>query len=207
MGGPTVLVTGASGRVGKAVIAFLNKSGKFTVRATARDTAKSDFLKGIGAHEVVSFDLKNKDTWGPATDGVTHIFSSSMDALIAEHLDFAKFLGAQKKETIKHIVRISCFGADTNTNSYDKDVHSSMDGQNIPLMLQHYWWAEKCLIDEGLPVTSIRGNFYMNHLLKNETDNINNGFFESPLGDCKNSFVCTNDMAQASVTCFLEGTF
>lgn len=200
-----VLVTGSSGRVGKAALAFLSRSGQVgSLRATARDSAKGDFLKSIGATEVVNLDLKDQSTWEKAVEGVDAVFSSSMDSLIVEHMDFAKFLGTKKD--VKHVVRISCFGADTNTNSYDETVHASAPGAAIPLMLQHYWWSEECLIKAGLATTSIRGNFYMNHLLKNEKDNIqNNGYFSSPLGDCKNSFACTNDMGEAAAVCLLEG--
>jgi len=200
-----VLVTGSSGRVGKAAVSFLSRSNRFIVRATARDPAKGDFLKSIGAREVVNLDLKDRSTWEPALDGVDTVLSSSMDSLIIEHMDFAKFLGT-KKDKVKHVVRISCWGADTNTNSYDEKVHASVKDSAIPLMLQHYWWSEECLINAGLATTSIRGNFYMNHLLKNEKDLIQKeGAFNSPLGDCKNSFVCTNDIGEAAATVLLEG--
>ena len=203
-----VLVTAASGRVGKALVAHLKNmtAGKTTIRATVRDPAKGDYLKSIGADEIAVFDLKDPDTWKDALDGCDAVFSSSMDSLISEHMAFAKYMGENYKDAIKHVVRISCFGADTNTNSYNKDIHSSQAGAGIPLMLQHYWWSEECLIDAGFPVTSIRGNFYMNHLLKNETGSIQKeGCFSTCLGDCKNSFVCANDMGEAAAICLVEG--
>jgi len=201
----TVLVTGAHGRVGKACIAFLAQSGRCTVRATTRDLSKADYLKGCGAHEVVELDLTKQDTWEQAVEGCTAVFSSSMDSLISEHIQFSKFLGT-KKDAIKHVVRISCFGADTNTNSYDKQSHVTRGGAEIPLMLQHYWWSEESLIDAGLAVTSIRGNFYMNHLLKNEAENIKQkGYFATCLGDMRNSFVCSNDMGEVAAAVLLQG--
>jgi len=199
----TVLVTAPTGRVGRAALAVLAQSGKFTVRAAARNEDSFEYLKSLGADECVKYDLKDPSTWGPATDGVSRIFSSSMDSLIQEHMDFAKFLG--EKKDIKHVVRISCFGADTNTNDYDLKTHASLKDTEIPLMLQHYWWSEECLIKAGLPTTGIRGNFYMNHLLKNEVENIKNGFFCSPLGDCKNSFVSPCDQGEAAALCLIEG--
>merc|ERR1712194_66156 len=100
----------------------------------------------------------------------------------------------------------SCFGADDKvTSGYNKDKHVTRASAAIPLMLQHYWWSEECLHDAGVPTTVLRGNFFMNHLLKNEQENISNGFFESPLGDCRNSFVAANDMAEAAVLCMTEG--
>eukprot|EP00397_Hematodinium_sp_SG-2012_P042497 GEMP01047022.1.p1 GENE.GEMP01047022.1~~GEMP01047022.1.p1 ORF type:complete len:343 (-),score=51.69 GEMP01047022.1:699-1691(-) len=201
-----VLVTGATGRVGKEVVARLAKSGKCTVRAALHSPSKDDYLKSLGAHETVPFDLTDQKTWRNALDGVSVIFSSTQDQYIQEHMEFAKFLGANYKNQIRHVVRISCFGADTNTAAYDKDVHVSRANAGVPIILQHYWWSEECFITQGFPVTSIRGNFYMNHLLKNELTNIKeHGFFQSPLGDCRNSFVSCNDMAEAAVTCILEG--
>jgi len=41
-------------------------------------------------------------------------------------------------------------------------------------MLQGYWNGEKVLIDTGVPVTALRGNFFMGHLLKTEADHIQN---------------------------------
>lgn len=202
----TVLVMGASGRVGKEVVARLRSSGKFNVRAALFEESESDYLKGLGAHEIVKFNMEDQSTWAAALEGASVIFSSTQDRHVNQQLDFAKFVGANFKDKIKHVVRISCFGADTNTNAYDKDIHPSRAGAGIPIMLQHYWWCEECLINEGLPVTSIRGNFYMNHLLKNELDNINtHGFFSSPLGETKNSFVSCNDIGEASATCIIEG--
>ena len=203
-----VLVTGSTGRVGKEVVARLAREGSMVVRAATRD--KEAYARSLGAHEVVNFDLTDKSTWAPAMRGVTHLFSSTQDKYIQEHMEFAKWVGQEKEvaKGLQHVVRISCFGADTNTNAYDADVHVSREGAAIPLMLQHYWWSESCFIDAGFKdkLTSIRGNFYMNHLLKNELDSIRSaGSFSSPLGDCKNSFVSCNDMAEAAVTCLLQG--
>jgi len=97
-------------------------------------------------------------------------------------------------------------GADTNTASYNKDLHVSRKGAEIPLMLQHYWWGEKSLIDAGVPLTVLRCNFFMNHLLKTDVENIDGaGWFSNPLGNQRNSLVCTNDIGEAAALCLLEG--
>jgi len=73
-------------------------------------------------------------------------------------------------------------------------------------MLQHYWWGEEACIKTGIPTTSIRANFFMNHLLKNEQESIKTeGKFSSPLAACKNSFVSTNDVGEAAAVCILQG--
>ena len=101
-----VLLTGSTGRVGKEVIARLSKVPGFRVRAATRD--KAEYATSLGAHETVVFDLEDPKTWGPAMDGVTHLFSSTQDKYIAQHMAFAKWCGETPsiKTTLEHIVRI-----------------------------------------------------------------------------------------------------
>jgi len=205
VGRRTVLVTSATGRIGKEVVARLSQSGQFNVRCAVHNTGKADYLKQIGAHELVTFDYTNPETWDAALDGVEAVYSASLDPLLEHHLKFSAYLGSLGNQ-IKHVVRVSCMGADTNTASYNKDMHVSRDGAEIPLMLQHYWWGEKALIDAGVPVTVLRNNFFMNHLLKTDVENIDGeGWFGNPLGATRNSFVCTNDIGEAAAVCLMEG--
>lgn len=206
----TVLVTASSGRIGKEVVARLAKDDNFIVRAAAFTPSKADYLKSLGADEVVAFDLQDESTWGPALEGVGAVYSASLDPLLDHHLKFSKFLGTLGDGQIQHVVRISCMGADTNTASYDPGLHVSRAAKSgdvaVPLMLQHYWWGEKALVDAGLPVTVLRCNFFMNHLLKTDVEQMDtDGWFSNPLGDTRNSFVCTNDIGEAAAVCFQEG--
>ena len=88
-----VLVTSATGRIGKEVVARLAKNGDFTVRAAAHNPEKAEYLKGLGAAEIVPFDLTDPATWGPALDGVSAVYSASLDPLLEHHLKFAAHLG------------------------------------------------------------------------------------------------------------------
>jgi len=112
----------------------------------------------------VKFDYTDPSTWTDALKGVSAVYSASLDPLLEHHLKFSAHLGTLGGQ-IKHVVRVSCMGADTNTASYDAKTHVSRKGAEIPLMLQHYWWGEKCLIDAKVPLTVLRNNFFMNHLL------------------------------------------
>jgi uncharacterized protein YbjT (DUF2867 family) len=201
----TVLITSATGRIGKELVARLGGGDAFTVRACYFSEAKADGLLALGADEVVKFDLSDPATWGPALEGASAVYSASLDPMLQGHLAFCKELG-RRAEQIEHVVRVSCMGADTNTASYNPDQHASRAGAAIPLMLQHYWWGEKALIDEGLNVTALRNNFFMNHLLKTDCEQIENeGWFSNPLGDMRNSFVATRDIAEAASVVLREG--
>ncbi|WP_406271259.1 NAD(P)H-binding protein [Streptomyces sp. NBC_00191] len=62
-----ILVTGATGTVGRQVVAELLARGH-CVRALTRDTAKAEFPAGV---EVVRGDLTDPDSLAPALEGVT----------------------------------------------------------------------------------------------------------------------------------------
>jgi len=202
---PIVLVTSATGRIGKEVVARLAQGGRFRVRACLHDESKEAYLMKLGAHETVKFELTDPETWTEALKNVSVVYSASLDPLLEHHLKFSAHLGTLGKQ-IKHVVRVSCMGADTNTASYDKDKHVTRDGAEIPLMLQHYWWGEKSLIDAKVPLTVLRANFFMNHLLKTDVANIDGeGWFSNPLGKTRNSFVCTNDIGEAAAVVIQQG--
>ncbi|MFK7997114.1 MAG: NmrA family NAD(P)-binding protein [Granulosicoccus sp.] len=205
MAKPIVLITSASGRIGKELIALLRQADKFTIRACCYSMNKAESLKMLGADEVVKFDLNDNSTWDAALEGVSSVYSASLDPMLEGHLAFCEELGRRAGQ-IKHVVRVSCMGADTNTASYNPEIHASRKGASIPLMLQHYWWGEKALIDAGLTVSVLRNNFFMNHLLKTDCDNIQaDGWFSNPLGVARNSFVATRDIATAASVLLLEG--
>ncbi|MCP3822849.1 NAD(P)H-binding protein [Streptomyces sp. A3M-1-3] len=63
----TILVTGATGTVGRQVVEQLLARGA-SVRALTRDPAKADFPEGV---EVVRGDLTDPESLAPALDGVT----------------------------------------------------------------------------------------------------------------------------------------
>ncbi|MGB1235970.1 MAG: NAD(P)H-binding protein [Planktomarina sp.] len=201
----TVLITSATGRIGKDLVARLAVEHGITVRACYFSEAKADMLMALGADQVVKFDLSDPATWDAALDGVDAVYSASLDPMLQGHMAFSKALG-ERKGQISHVVRVSCMGADTNTASYVADQHASRAGVAIPLMLQHYWWGEKALIDAGLNVTALRNNFFMNHLLKTDCETIDQeGWFSNPLGDMRNSFVSTRDIAEAAAVTLIEG--
>ena len=138
MSKPIVLITSAAGRIGRELIARLAAENAFSIRACYFSETKVSHLKELGADEVVKFDLNDSATWQVALEGVSTVYSASLDPLLEGHLAFCKELG-KHQDQIKHVVRISCMGADTNTASYDASKHASRAGASIPLMLQHYW--------------------------------------------------------------------
>lgn len=54
--GESVLITAAAGAVGHLAIQLANAFGASRVVAAVSDASKTDFLRGIGAHEVIRYD-------------------------------------------------------------------------------------------------------------------------------------------------------
>jgi hypothetical protein len=91
-------------------------------------------MQGLGATELKSFDYEDDTNWKDVLDGVNVVFSSSPDNLIEGHMKFAAHMG--ETSSVKHCIRISCFGADTMTGSYNPDKHVTRENAKIPVMLQ-----------------------------------------------------------------------
>lgn len=68
-----ILITGASGKTGKAVIKALNKAGK-ECRAMVRRKDDAENVKGFGAAEVFVGDLIDKESLQKAAEGVDAIY-------------------------------------------------------------------------------------------------------------------------------------
>ncbi|MGH6825700.1 NAD-dependent epimerase/dehydratase family protein, partial [Methyloceanibacter sp.] len=70
MTGRTMLITGASGFIGKPLVRALAASG-WTVRAAARDPAAIPDMAGV--ERVALPDLAREANWSPLVEGVSHV--------------------------------------------------------------------------------------------------------------------------------------
>jgi uncharacterized protein YbjT (DUF2867 family) len=106
-----VLVVGATGTVGSALVAELVKAG-VRVRAATRDPARVARGSFPSAVEIVPFDLERAATFDAALDGVGRAF------LIArpgdEHSDrlALPLLDVMEKRGVRHVVNLSAMGAE-----------------------------------------------------------------------------------------------
>src|SRR4051812_25196692 len=96
----TVLVTGARGRVGRAVLDALLDAGAPAdrLRACGRDPAALDLPPGVGA---VAADLDDPASLGPALEGVEQVFVYALPEAMAKFVDAARTAG------VGHIVLLS----------------------------------------------------------------------------------------------------
>jgi uncharacterized protein YbjT (DUF2867 family) len=163
-----ILVTGATGRQGGAVLRHLRQKG-FPVRAFTRDpaSAKARALVGQGT-EVVHGDLDDPASITRALDGVYGVYSVQNwreNGLEAEVRRGKNVADAAKRSRISHLVYSSVAGAD--------------EGREVP----HF--ASKLEVEEyirrtGLPFTIVRPVYFMENWLAMR-ESIANGTIEQPL--------------------------
>ncbi len=184
MFGP-ILVTGATGTVGTEVVKQLAKHG-FKVRAGCHTSEKGEKIKSDNV-ELVNLDFSKPETFALALGGVEKVFllmpvSDKMVEMTSQ------FLSAAKSAGVKHIVKLSAFGADHDVNSTIIRWHSG---------------TEKLLQESGIPYTSVRPNFFMQNFLTMYGDTIRSdpSAIYAPCGQGKVSFIDARDIAAFVVKC------
>lgn len=215
-----VLVIGAGARVGKEVVARLKQENpSIFIRATCRRPEIAEFVKKLGADEVVAFDYSDEATFAPALKDMDRIFSMSVPGCVEGHKKFMELIGKEYKQQVKHIVRLGSLGfnivklAGLGGKGFEDTsecVHPSpseaMTGQPYPEpMLGAGSEVDACLAT-GVPVTTVRGNFFMSTLLKNDVEKIQKeGYFSLPLGRARMAYTSTNDLGEIAALALLEG--
>ncbi|MDT0393137.1 MULTISPECIES: NAD(P)H-binding protein [Streptomyces] len=93
-----ILVTGATGNIGSALVRQLNGFGASRVRGLTRDAARASFADGV---EVVEGDLARPASLKPALDGVRSLFLVPGMGADADVLTTARQAG------VEHVVLVS----------------------------------------------------------------------------------------------------
>ena len=152
--GETVVVAGATGKSGPALVKILGEQG-YKVRAMVRDKAKASSL-GAGV-EVVEADVTKPETLGGALKGATYLISTVGATSPAppnnpENVDFkgvVNLTDAAKTAGIKHFVLMSSIGAgDTKPET--------MLNKVFGMVLMWKGKGEDHLRKSGVPYTIVR---------------------------------------------------
>jgi uncharacterized protein YbjT (DUF2867 family) len=137
-----VLVTGARGAVGQAVIARLHAAG-LPVRAVSADPARLTVPPGV---EVAELRLAAPETFEEPLDGVRQVF------LYAEPGGIDAFVKSVRVAGVEHVVLLS-----------SSSVHHP-DAENNPLAA-HHLLVERALADSGLTCTFLRPDAFATNAL------------------------------------------
>ena len=147
-GHKTILITGATGKQGGAVLRHLRGSG-FTLRAFTRDP-DSDAARGLAVAgvELVQGDLNDQESVRAAVAGVCGVYSvqNSIASLAAEIAQGKRLAELAAAAGVRHFVYSSAAWADRNSG--------------IP-HCESKWEIERHIQALGLPATVIRPVFFM----------------------------------------------
>ncbi len=179
-----ILVAGANGNNGRELIAQLTAE-KIPVRALVRNESRAS-IKKSEMTELVEADLLKPESLAPAFAGIERAFIAA--PIHSESVTlFENFFNAAKAAGIRHIVKLSGFGAGPASKSE---------------ILRQHAQSDDLLSASGLNFTIVQPNsFFQNILWQRRSIRLKNRF-ALPLGDSRQSWVDIRDVAEATVKIF-----
>ncbi|MCC5859152.1 MAG: SDR family oxidoreductase [Ectothiorhodospiraceae bacterium] len=168
-----ILVTGATGTIGSALLRELVRQGE-SVRAAVHIRPLD--VDGV---ETCSIDYDRPGTLPPALEGVDTLFLLSQEVAHEEPM-----VEAAKEAGVKRVVYISSFKADTDTF----------------IVGQLHREIEQRIQDSGMAWTFLRPNYLMQNFVTLMGDDIRNedAFYDS-IGDARVSRIDARDVSQVAV--------
>ncbi|MCW3465778.1 NAD(P)H-binding protein [Chitinophaga nivalis] len=183
-----ILVTGATGSIGKALIKSL-QTQQAAFFAASRNVAAAKEKLGL-QEEIVHFSFDDPTTFEAATAGVDKVFLLGPPITPDLDLLFAPFLEYLGKKGIKRIVYLSALGL-TNPEG----------------LLGFHARMEQKLAQEGFDYTILRPSFFSQNFRNYEYENITErSIVFAPAGKGKAAFIDVADIAAvAAVALTTEG--
>lgn len=177
-----ILVTGANGLAGSAVIREFVRSGH-PVRALVRDRARARSLEAFPSVEVVEGDMLRPETLTEALAGVEHalLISSSNQQMVETQ---STFIDAAVRSSVRHIVKFSGLSAaDVGTPFVFGSMHAEI---------------ESYLERSGLAWTHLRPSQFATEYLREVPTILAHSALLLPLQDAKLVPVDVADIAKAA---------
>ena len=142
-----ILVTGATGKVGRHVVAALKGRGS-AVRITSRDPNKAAGTLGAGI-EIVEADYARPDSLAPALAGVERLFLLCGANQRKAELEIG-VVDAAKAAGVRHVVKLSVLDADERSSA---------------TVLRDHRRVERHIEGLDFEWTHLRPTLFMQHLL------------------------------------------
>lgn len=174
----TILVTGATGRVGRHVVDQLVKRGA-AVRVLTRDASKADFPAGV---EVAQGELLDIDALRSAFAGVRTLFL--LNAVTGDEFTQAIItLNVARESGVERVVYLSVFNADGAVNVPHFAVKSG---------------AERMLAQMGFSATILRPSYFIDNEVMIKDVVLQHGVYPMPIGDKGVAMVDARDIAEVA---------
>ncbi len=175
----SILVTGATGTVGRHVVAELLKRG-VRVRAGVRSVSKAAFLRNLGA-EVVELDYARPTCVRSAFKGVDRLcIITPVDSRMVQFTD--QLIVEAQRVGVRHIVKLSSVGASRNSLLTLAKLHGE---------------AEEIVSNSGIPFAIVRPTMFMQNLVTMFGASIkNDNAIHAPAGEGKIPWIDARDVAR-----------
>lgn len=172
----TILVTGATGRVGRHVVQQLVARGA-DVRVLSRDPAKADFPSGV---KIAKGDLLDIDSLRAAFSGVDTLFL--LNAVTGDEFTQALItLNIARESGVDRVVYLSVINADRFAN--------------VPHFAVKFG-AERMIEQMGFSATILRPSYFIDNDLTIKDVILNHGVYPMPIGSKGVAMVDTRDIAE-----------
>lgn len=172
-----VLVTGATGNVGRPIVAGLHEAG-VPVRAAVQPGREAAGLPdGV---EVVPFDFRDPATWDAAFDGVERMFLLRPPDISDVRRDLVPAVERAGGRGLRHVVFLSLQGAER-------------------IKVVPHAKVESWLRSSGLAWTFVRPSFFMQNLSTTHRADVVAGRLSVPAGRGRTAFVDALDVAAVAV--------
>ncbi|WP_459194411.1 SDR family oxidoreductase [Halosimplex sp. J119] len=179
----SILVTGATGRVGSVVVAALCERDAPVV-AASRSPDRDDCQFPSGATPV-AFDFDHPETWGRALDGVDRLFLVRPPTATRVGRSILPFLDAAERTGVDHVVTLSVLGAEKN-----------------PLLPHRR--IEKHVEASAMGHTHLRASFFAQNFSEVHREDVRAGRLVVPAGDGETSFVDARDVGEVGAVALTE---
>jgi NAD(P)H dehydrogenase (quinone) len=179
---PTLLVTGASGNLGRRIVELLLEQGGATVIAGSRDPGKLAGLVEKGA-TVRTVDFDQPETLATAFAGVDRLVLVSTDAVMVPGQRLAQHQAAVRAAAqagVQHVVYTSTVNAEEDS---------------VLLVAPDHLATERALEQSTLGYTILRNNYYADNLLPGLAHALQDGKWYTATGEGTISYVTREDCA------------
>jgi len=180
-----ILVTGATGKVGREVVRQLAAEGA-PVRAFVRDPSRASSVRLPGV-DIAIGDLGRPETLDAALVGVNRVFLLS-PADPEQVMLQGNVVQACKRANVARIVKISVAGGPDAATQIGR----------------WHWTTEKQIEASGLGFTMLRPTLYMQEALTFAPSVATSGSFSAPMGTGEVALVDTRDVAAVAVRALTE---
>jgi uncharacterized protein YbjT (DUF2867 family) len=176
-----ILVTGATGNVGKAAVDWLRARG-VGVRAALRDPSRSPWPDV----PTVRFDWRDSGTWDAALEGIDSLILVRPPAIADVEATLNRFTSLAEERGCRKVSFLSVVGVE--------------DKNWVP-----HRKIERHLRRSAMAWTFLRAGFFAQNLIDSYLPDIRNGEIRVPAGKGKVAWVDARDLGEAAARVLLDG--